>query len=219
MLHPKVIDARGLECPKPLMITRAELMALQEGDIFEIWLDNETSCQNVCRMLEQLGLSVEKTIRDGLQIVCGEVSPRSFAPGIASRGDFNEAQVEVCPTADQRLSQGFDSGYVVVLAQDTMGQGDDELGRILVQGALNALPEVQPSPAKILFYNSGVKLACEGSLVLSGLEKLAERGASLLVCGTCLSYFELKEKLKVGRISNMLEILECLAAAKKILRI
>jgi pentose-5-phosphate-3-epimerase len=64
--------------------------------------------------------------------------------------------------------------------------------------------------------NSGVKLAIDGSLVLESLDKLEREGVNLLVCGTCLNYFEVKDKLKAGKVSNMYEIVEKMVNAEKV---
>ena len=83
---------------------------------------------------------------------------------------------------------------------------------------LHTLAEAGPKPAKIIFINSGVKLTSEGSEVLEDIRSLSLRGMEVLSCGTCLDYFGLKEKIGVGRISNMYEILDSLCRAGKILK-
>jgi len=77
------------------------------------------------------------------------------------------------------------------------------------------LGEVQPLPEKIIFFNSGVKLVVEGSPVLEDLWALNERGVEILACGTCLGYYDLKEQIAVGEISNMYTIAETMLRAGK----
>ncbi len=99
-----------------------------------------------------------------------------------------------------------------------MGLDDDELGIVLMRSFLHTLTEIDTRPDVLILYNGGVKLAIEGSDVLHDLNALENQGVKVLVCGTCLNFFNLKEKLKVGSISNMYDITETLFKAKKIIR-
>jgi selenium metabolism protein YedF len=108
--------------------------------------------------------------------------------------------------------------WVVFIDFDTLGRGSEELGKILIRSFLHTLREAGLQPRKIIFITSGVKLACKGSDVLEDLRSLSSRGVEIFSCGTCLDYFGLKEKMQVGRISNMYEILNSLAQAGKVLK-
>ena len=101
----------------------------------------------------------------------------------------------------------------MVFNHSGMGSGSEELGKILVQACVNAIKEVKPLPSSVLFYNGGVHLVCEGSPLVQSLEDLESRGVKILVCGTCLDYFGLKPRLKVGKVSNLLDILQTIASA------
>ena len=107
---------------------------------------------------------------------------------------------------------------VVVISSDKMGNGDDNLGKILIGAFIYALSESNDTPSKILFYNSGVKLCCPGRESLEDLKKLESKGCELLCCGTCMDYFKLKDDLEVGSISNMYSIVEAQNEADKIIR-
>jgi selenium metabolism protein YedF len=107
---------------------------------------------------------------------------------------------------------------VVLFASDSIGRGDDELGGILARAILYSFTEVEPKPHTIIFMNSGVKLVVEGSEVLEDLDKLAQAGVQVMACGTCLDFFGLKEKIKVGEISNAYTIAEALLEAGKVVR-
>ena len=98
-----------------------------------------------------------------------------------------------------------------------MGRGADELGRILMRAWMHTLTEVSPSPDVLIFINAGVRLVVEGSPVLEDLQTLAGRGVRILACGTCLGYFELKDKVAVGTVSNMYTIAETLLGAGKVI--
>lgn len=109
-------------------------------------------------------------------------------------------------------------GTVLVLASDAMGNGDDELGRLLMKGFFYATVEQVQLPETILFYNSGVFLTTEGSAVLNDLKELERRGVRLLSCGTCLNHYGLFDKLKVGEVTNMYELASLMFQAGKIIR-
>lgn len=106
---------------------------------------------------------------------------------------------------------------VLVVASESMGRGDDDLGRVLMRNHLHVLTEVEPRPDMMVFLNSGVKLATEGSPALEDLQALEQAGATLLLCGTCLAHFELKDKVAVGEVSNMFAISETLLRAAKVI--
>ncbi|OGK09487.1 MAG: hypothetical protein A2W80_04490 [Candidatus Riflebacteria bacterium GWC2_50_8] len=190
----KIIDARGMLCPRPVMLARQALSEAAAGDILEILLDNATSCENVSRFLQ--GNTAQVT---------------TATEGSIFRVKAVVAETEFCPTC---APMNFEKNPpVIAITQAGMGHGSEELGRILIQACINALPSIEPRPSAVVFYNSGIQLACEGSPVLPALEELERNGVKILVCGTCLDYFSLKEKRKVGVVSNMFEILSALAAA------
>lgn len=105
---------------------------------------------------------------------------------------------------------------VLFVPSDGVGRGPAELGKLLMGSFFHALNEIKPKPRTIIFMNAGVKLVAEGSRVLDDLKALAARGTDILACGTCLGYFNLKEKVAVGRISNMYDIAEALLEAGKV---
>ena len=190
----KTIDARGLLCPRPLMLARQALYESSPGDVLEVLLDNATACENVSRYLQGNAEQVTTATEDSIFRIRAVV-----------------AETEACPAcAPMNLEK---QPPAVAITQTGMGHGSEELGRILIQACINALPSIEPLPSAVVFYNSGIQLACEGSPVLTALEELDRKGVKILVCGTCLDYFSLKEKRKVGVVSNMFEILSTLAAA------
>ena len=194
----KTIDARGLPCPQPVILTRN---AMQEsapgtGGAVTAIVDNETARQNVTRMAEKAGATVKVEKRDdGIYL--------HISGGQASREDE-----VVCETAPAGGS------LVLVVPSEFMGRGEhDELGHILIRGFFHTLGEVQPLPETIIFLNSGVKLVVKGSPVLEDLRALTDRGVEILACGTCLGHYELKEQIAVGEISNMYTIAETMLSA------
>jgi selenium metabolism protein YedF len=113
-----------------------------------------------------------------------------------------------------------ESGAVVVaVSSDRMGRGDDRLGEVLMRSFLHTLGEASPSPDTLVFFNGGVKLAVDSSPVLEDLHRLEARGVRILLCGTCLGHFELKEKVAAGEISNMYEITETMLGAGRVVNL
>ena len=119
--------------------------------------------------------------------------------------------------AEAEVEVKAEAGPLVLVAPgETMGRGDDELGGILIRGFFHALGQTEPRPNTVIFFNSGVKLAVEGSPVLEDLRALCDEGIELLACGTCLGHFGLKDKVAVGEVSNMYTIAETLLRAGKV---
>jgi selenium metabolism protein YedF len=108
-------------------------------------------------------------------------------------------------------------GNVIFINKERVGHGNDELGGMLMRAFLENVSTVEPYPSQIVFMNSGVKLAVEGSEVLDTLEEIEKKGVELLVCGTCLGFFGIKERLAVGRITNQNEAVRVFTSASKVI--
>jgi selenium metabolism protein YedF len=192
------IDARGLPCPQPVILTRR---AMQHADYVVTLVDGETPLHNITHMAGKAGWAVDAT-------------PQG-----------NDFRIELTKAAAGTLAEpaplgraeGLTGPLVLALSADQLGRGEPQLGAILMRSFLHTLGEVQPVPDTVLLLNTGVKLVCEGSPVLEDLQAMEGQGVEILACGTCLSYFELREKLAVGRISNMYEIAEAMLKAGKLL--
>jgi len=109
------------------------------------------------------------------------------------------------------------AGNVIVLTSEVLGDGPEELGRLLMKNFLYTLTGAEQLPSTLLFLNSGVKLLVEGAVTVESLLVLAERGVELLACGTCLDYYQLKDKLAVGQVSNMATIQEKMLQAENVI--
>jgi len=194
------VDARGLACPKPVIQTRK---AMQQAAQIVTLVDSETSMTNVSRMAEKAGWQVN-------------VVPQGDEYRIELARSEIRSQAAELPVGKAEAPSG---PLVLVVSSDIMGRGEAELGDILVRGFFHTLGEVEPLPQTILFFNSGVKLACQGSPVLDDLRALKAGGIEMLVCGTCLGYFEIKEELAVGQVSNMYDIAETMLRAGKVVNL
>jgi selenium metabolism protein YedF len=191
----KEIDARGLACPQPVILTKK---ALEENSQIVVIVDNETAMENVKRMAGIQGCEVTIDHREGDILV--HVT-KGCSCGIPE---------------DTAASQG---PLVIVIGSNTMGRGDDELGTVLMKGFIHALMEASPQPDTLIFFNTGVKLTVQESEILEDLRTLMERGVNILVCGTCLGYFDIKDQLAAGTISNMYDITETMVGAERLVQI
>ena len=113
---------------------------------------------------------------------------------------------------------GISGDTIAVISSDRMGEGNDELGKVLMKGFIYALSQLEKLPETILFYNGGATITCEGSESLADLKSMEEQGVKIFTCGTCLDYFGLKEKLAVGTVTNMYAIVETMASAGRVIR-
>ncbi|TCO77997.1 sulfurtransferase-like selenium metabolism protein YedF [Marinisporobacter balticus] len=188
----KQVDARGLSCPKPVIETKKVLDQLTEGSITTI-VDNEVAMQNVIKLAKSLHFDV----------VIKEVEKDFYVQ--MSKGEAGE---EILCEIDQERD------LAILFGSDTLGEGSEELGKILMKGYVYTLTEYTPYPKTLLFMNSGVKLTTEGSEVLGYLKQLESEGVEVLVCGTCLDYFHLKDKRAVGSVSNMYAIVDAFHGSK-----
>jgi selenium metabolism protein YedF len=199
----KTIDARGKVCPMPLIMTKKALGEMAVNDTLEILIDNETSVKNVSRFLEEHSMEVLTEKKGGTFQL--KVNKTGFIPEETKAEDYCETPVPVS------------SDYVIAIQKNKLGQGNDELGELLIKGFINTLPEIDNRPITLVFMNSGIFLALKDSPVLDSLIRLEKGGAKILVCGTCLDYYKKKEQLGVGIVSNMYDILNVLSNAAKVL--
>jgi selenium metabolism protein YedF len=200
----KRIDARGKACPQPVLLTREAILS-SGADTIRVTVDNETSAENVRRM----------------------ASSQGWEPAVERKGDdydvvLTRGSGAVDPTLEQEVLS-CDIGppgtkLVVFVTSSLFGEGDEELGRVLMRSFVKTLKDLDPRPATLIFANSGVKITTEGSDLLDDLKALEEEGAEILSCGTCLDYYNRKETLAVGRASNMYEIATALVDADKVVK-
>lgn len=188
----KTLDCRGLACPKPVIMTKKEIEAMQGGEL-EVIVDNTAAKENVSKFVKNLGMEYEiKEIDNLYHIVVKKSGEDIVEKPIASDS----------PTIENSKN------LVILVTNDKMGLGDDKLGSALMKSYMFAMTESDSKPTAILFLNAGVKLTVEGSDVLESLHTLEKAGVEILSCGTCLDFYNLKEKLSVGSVTNMYTIVE-----------
>ena len=105
---------------------------------------------------------------------------------------------------------------VILIQSEGLGRGNDELGMMLMSNFLRLLEETEEKPTQMIFWNTGVRLLCEGSWALEHVKTLAEHGVEILACRTCLDYFELAEKLMVGQPTNMPKSIESMMTSQMV---
>lgn len=190
----KEIDARGLVCPQPVILTKKALEEMSEGEVVAI-VDNVTARENVSRLASSLNYEYEVSEDKGCHYI------------------------KIKKTAAARKLEEKEDSIAIVITTDKLGQGAEELGKVLMKSYTYALTETKPLPKAVMFLNSGIKLTSEGSEVLENIRKLEASGVEIISCGTCLDYYQLKEKLQVGIVGNMYSIIEKMNGAGKVINI
>ena len=198
----KNIDCRGLACPAPVLTAKQAIEAENLNELTVV-VDNEAARQNVTRFLEsqKFQVSVEASEDDFL---------------VTGRRDSDIALMDDSKIEKTDVHQ---KKIMVMVATDRMGHGDDELGQKLMINFLKTLKEMGDELWRLVFINNGVKLTIEDAETLEDLKELAEKGIHILVCGTCLTHFDLMDKKKVGETTNMLDIVTAMQLADKVINI
>lgn len=187
------VDAIGQVCPVPIIMTKNALKDIEEGQV-EVSVDNRISLENLQKMSKEMGYDYT----------------------VEENGDIFKIVInKMRESVELRESE---ENTVVVIDSLHMGKGDVELGRILMKGFIYTLSEMEELPKTILFYNEGVKLAIDGAESLQDLKSLEERGVEILSCGTCLNFYGITEKLRVGSVTNMYTILERQMKATRVIK-
>ncbi len=206
----KELDVRSLACPGPVIEVK-ELFAAGES-LLRLRVQDELARSNVTRFANSRGASVaSESDGEGGFYVAIDGSQARLDP---QDGEQVEDYCEI-PVAEDASRAG---PVVVQVSSDRMGEGDDELGALLMRSFLKTLLQLDPPPERILFYNGGVHLCCEGSILLEDLRAFEAQGVLIIACGTCLNFFGRADELRVGRGTDMLEIASWLAEAGKIIR-
>ncbi|QCX33608.1 sulfurtransferase-like selenium metabolism protein YedF [Caloramator sp. E03] len=192
----KKIDCRGLACPKPVIMTKKELESMESGEL-EVIVDNEAAKENVSKLAKNMGLNFEVFNEDKLF-------------HIVIKKDFTSCDCKI-ETESEKI--------VILVSSDRFGSGDDKLGAALMKSYLYALTESEIKPKTMIFVNGGARLTIEGSDVLESIKTLESSGVEILVCGTCLDFYGIKDKLAVGNITNMYTIVEKMNSASNTIKL
>lgn len=189
------IDMLGKACPIPVIETRKVIESLQGDEIIHVLVDNEAACGNLGKMAASYGFPCQSEKEgEGLFRV-------TIQAGKVEKGKLEEQK----------------EGTVVAIGKNTMGQGDDDLGKILAKGFIYSLRELPTPPSVILFFNGGIHFVCEGSNALEDLQAMETLGTKIYVCGTCVDFYKAKEQVRVGEIVNMYAIVTEMNQAERII--
>ncbi len=188
----QTVDARGLACPEPVIMTKKALESQQVDEVLAI-VDNRAALENISRMVKTMNLGSMVEEQDGLFYI--SITKEDMVP----------------------QKQGLKAGAVVVVKGNVLGQGDDQLGGILMKSFMYTLTQMEGELQTLIFINSGVMLTTSGSELLDHIKNLANGGVEVLSCGTCLDFYGLADKLEVGRVTNMYTIAEEMFHARKLI--
>ena len=204
------IDCRNIECPGPVLKTK---QAIDEQGVTEIKVivDNDAAVENVTRFLNyhEFEVSVDT---DGL---------------ISTIEGKSTGKVRKIDTPDKKEKADKTEGYqkqdyqkiMVMVGSSVLGSGDDELGAKLMINFLKTLKEMGNDLWRLVFVNNGVKLTINDSKALSILKDLETNDVRIMVCGACLTHFDLMDKKAVGETTNMLDIVTSMQLADKVINL
>ncbi len=208
---PIVLNCENEPCPNPVLRCK-RLLDEQTPQVMEVIVDNEAAMDNVSRYLASKGMRIDDSRKDGkLWTIKASQTTQTAQEARAGSADAAAAGAGAGLSASQRI--------LVFLTSDVIGQGDDLLGSRLMGNFLNTLPELGDALWRIIMVNGAVKLATATNPAIETLKKLEAAGVSILVCGTCLEFFQLMDQKEVGQVTNMLDVVTSQQVADKIITI
>ncbi len=194
------VDAIGRSCPQPVVMAKKALLEAGEARVVVI-VDNKPARDNVMRMAE----------KSGFKVTANKKEKKVFEIEIIKKALSEKKKAK-------STKKGVSKEKIVYLFESDFIGTNRELGKVLSNGFLNAIAELKKRKSSIILISNGVKLAIKKSYVLERLKSLEEEGFDILICGTCLDYFKIRDKVQVGEISNALEIMECMTEADKVIK-
>ena len=202
----RIVDTKGQLCPAPLIATKKALKETAVGKSFIVLTDNQTSFNNLSRFLKDNNADFQVSEKGAVWTLTVTKMAGITSPAKAE---------EYCNSPISHFQRG---NFIIVMTSDKMGEGDDELGHLLMKNFLKALKDLDKLPQKMVFYNNGVKLVTNGSPVIEHLKDLEKMGVDLLLCATCVNHYSLEASVGAGTLSNMYTIAEVMASAGNIVR-
>jgi selenium metabolism protein YedF len=202
----RIVDTKGQLCPAPLIAAKKALKETAKGESFVVLTDNKTSFDNLSRFLKDNKCDFQVSESEGVWTLT--VTKKT--------GEIEDIKAEdYCTPAITHFEKG---NYVVAITSDKMGEGDAELGHLLIVNFIKALKDLDKLPQHIVFYNKGVTLAVKDSPVVEDIKDLEKMGVAIHLCATCVNYYKLENSVEVGTLSNMYSIAELMAAAGSVIR-
>jgi len=214
----KTINAKSGTCLDPVMLVKAEV---DRGETeLKVLLDNPTSASDVVRLLENRGFSVLLEDDEGTITISAQKGEQPLKVAAAFKkqpvNPINEAQFPLRQQTAAIPTPESSGSFSVLITRLALGS-DQQLGETLMKSFLSTLLQMECQPFAVALMNEGVKLALYESSPCDHLKSLEKKGTSILICGTCVNHFNVTDQIGVGSMSNMLEIMETLNRADKIL--
>jgi len=204
----KTIDVLGKPCPIPVIETKRALSDPAQVAVL-IKVDNIIAVQNLEKMAKGYGHNFSYT----------EIAVNSYEVVIGKEAHVPTAPKDEINTPQIARAGAPPKGLAVVISRNTMGEGAEDLGKILMKGFIYSLTELPTPPGFVVFLNSGAFLTSDGSTTVDDLKSLAEKGAQILTCGACIDHYKISDKLAVGEVTNMYHIAEIMASAGNVVNI
>lgn len=185
----KNIDCKGLSCPQPVVeIKKIVDQGVDEALCIEV--DNYPAKENVVRFLKSQGIEL------------AEIKEENDIFTIITKAVQSDAVEPVSVTHDTM------AGVTYIIDKDSIGKGDEELGKKLLIAFQNTLPDYDSIPRTLFFMNKGVYFSLDDSPTLDALKQLEERGVEIIVCGTCTGFFDVTDRVTVGILGNMFDLID-----------
>ncbi len=204
------VNAMGDACPIPVVKTLKVLRELSEDSDVEVLVDNEAAVQNLTRMAKDKDFLVKSEKLSDREYKV-EISAKAAGNKDGVKTEEEEAQ-DYCDIAVKKKDT------LVVISSQFVGEGDPELGNILMKSFLYALSQQEELPGCILFYNGGAKITTADTPMLEDIKSMEAQGVEILTCGTCLNHYGLSDQLKAGGVTNMYTIVEKMMKADRIIK-
>lgn len=193
-------------CPAPLIATKRALKEASMGDTFQVQTNNQTAFDNISRFLRDNNTSFSSEKSGNTWIITVSKTTSADLPDTA--GDY-------CTGTIPHFTKG---DFVILFTSDKAGDGDEDLGRLLVSNFIKAVKDLEKLPSRMIFYNRGVFLGADDSQVADNLKEIEKMGVDMLFCSTCVNHYSLQEKIRIGTLSNMFEIAQVLASAGSVIK-
>lgn len=208
-----VIDAFGETCPKPVIRAMKALAEPGADGSVRVLVDNTVAVENLKRLAASKQGSAEVAeVEGGWAVTIAGVSAEAAENPEDDDAALAQAGI-ACPVPEAPSTQ---QSVTVFVGSKALGQGAPELGNILIKGLVYAMSQAEVPPHRIVFFNDGAALTCEGSELVDDVRELERRGCEVLTCGTCLDFHGLRDKLAVGGVTNLYAISEFVLGPDKI---
>jgi len=201
----RIIDTKGQLCPVPIIAAKRALKETITGESFVLITDNQTAFENLTTFFKDHKAEAQCIESQGVwTFTITKTSGATVKPQLEEEG-----------TTVSHFEKG---DYIVVISSDKMGEGDDKLGYLLMSTFIKAMKDTDKLPAKMLFYNNGVKLVTTTSPDIENLRDLEKMGVEILLCGTCVNHYSLDSVIGAGSISNMFVMAEIMVSSTKVIK-